>query len=390
MKKIYFIASLAILALFTACKDFNADNFPGYDTAAQPTNLTTYNYTLVDADYSTISKASLKTATNASDSALAKSIATNKFFQNTTPAGTLIPLLLNTKYIYADEKSVANITYNYSAPYDTLTILAANKYALVSPTDYAAMGTATGQPGKSNYFSSTVDPNLYLPVWLKLVKFPYAKAGDVKLIRYKYYVSATVTNTINDVFVFDGTNWAKYKTTNSVTKSFVYKGGQWLDILIYKGLTSGLNDFTAVSVSGAQTWSWDPVYTCAKMSGYSSGNKDNENWLISPSIDLTNKSTAKLVFNHTGKFFGTGTLPMSGEATLWVSTDYTSGLPSTGTWTQLTIPTYMSNADYVFVNSGAISLKAYVGKKVSLGFKYLSSTSSAGTWEIQNVTVTEE
>lgn len=391
MKKIYFILSLAVIALLSSCsEDYNEHNFKGYKDAATPTNLTSYTYTLVDADYSTISKATLSTAKNATDSANAKAIATNKYFQNVTPPGTLIPLLINTKYIYADEKSVANVTYNYSAPYDTLTIPAANKYALVAPTDYLAMGNATGQPGKNNNFSSSVDPYLYIPVWLKLVKYPYAKAGDVKLIRYKYYVSSTVTNTINDVFVYDGTNWAKYKTNNTVTKSFVYKGGQWLDILIYKGLTTGLNDFTAVSVVGAQTWAWDPVYTCAKMSGYSSGNKDNENWLISPSIDLTNKSTAKLVFNHTGKFFGTGTLPMTGEATLWVSTDYVSGLPSTGTWTQLTIPTYMPNTDYTFVFSGAISLKAYVGKKVSLGFKYLSSTSSAGTWEIQNVTVTEE
>jgi hypothetical protein len=389
MKKIYFIVSLVVLAIFTSCQDYNEKNFSGYKDAANPTNVVTYTYALVDADYSTISKAALKNAKNATDSANAKSIATSKFFQTSTPAGSLIPLLLNTKYIYADEKSVANVTYNYSVPYDTLTIVTANKYALVSPTDYAAMGVATGQPGKSNNFSSTVDPNFFIPIWLKVTKFPYAKAGDVKLIRYKYYVSSTITNTISDVFVFDGTNWSKYKTSNPVTKTFVYKGGQWLDILIYKGLTSGFGDFTTYSVKGAQVWVWDPVYVNAKMSGYDATakvNADNEDWLISPSIDLTTRAAAKLIFNHTGKFFGTP----SNEATLWVSVNYTSGDPTAATWTQVTIPNYMPNADYVFISSGIIDLQSYVGKKITLGFKYLSSPAAAGTWEVQNVTMTEE
>jgi len=385
MKNIYYLVSLAILTLFTSC-DYNGTNFPGFDQAAAPKNLATYNYTLIDADYTTISKAALKIAVNKTDSTNATSIGTNKFFVGTTPPGTLIPLLLNSKYIYADEKSVAQVTYNYSLPYDTMTIVAANKYSLVTPTDYAAMGTATGQPGKSNYFSSSIDPNLYIPVWLKLTKYPFSKTGDVKLIRYKYYVSSTVTNIIADVFVFDGNNWAKYKTTNPVTKTFVYKGGKWLDILIYKGLTTGFGDFTPYSVKGAQVWTWDPVYTCAKISGYLVTNLDNEDWLISPVIDLTTRASAKLTFYHTGKYFGT----TSSEATLWISQNYTSGDPTAATWTQLTIPNYMPNSDYVFINSGIVDLKNYIGKKITLGFKYLSSPTAAGTWEIQNVTLTEE
>jgi len=389
MKKIYFIVSLVVLAIFTSCQDYNATNFPGSDQAAKPTNVATYTYVLVNADYTTISKAALAIATNKTDSTNATAIGTNKFFQNTTPPGTFLPLLLNSKYIYADDKSVAMITYNYSLPYDTMTIVAANKYTLVSPTDYASMGTATGQPGKSNYFSSSVDPNLFIPVWLKLIKYPFSKAGDVKLIRYKYYVSSTVTNIIADVFVFDGNNWAKYNTNNPVTKTFVYKGGKWLDILIYKGLTTGFSDFTIASVTGNQVWAWDPVYVNAKMSGYDAtakANVDNEDWLISPIIDLTNRSVVTLTFNHTGKYFGT----MSNEATLWVSENYTSGLPSTATWTQLTIPNYMTNADYTFVGSGNISLNSYIGKKVNLAFKYLSSPAAGGTWEIQNMTIVEE
>jgi hypothetical protein len=142
---------MAVLTLLTACEGFNERNFPGFEDAAKPKNLVTYNYTLTDADYSTISKAALKVATNANDSAIANAIAKNKFFAADVPAGTYIPMLLATKYIYADTKSVAMITFNYNAPYDTTKIASANKYTLLAD-DYDAMGTASGQPGQYDNF----------------------------------------------------------------------------------------------------------------------------------------------------------------------------------------------------------------------------------------------
>lgn len=378
MKKIYYIVSLAVLALFTSC-DYNGSNFPGYDQAAIPTNVASYNYTLTDADYSTISKAALKIAVTKKDSTKANSIASNKFFSDTIPAGTYIPLLLNTKYLYADANSSASISFNQS--YDTTKIAVANKYTLVT-ADYASMGTTASLPGQYNNFTATIDPNYYIPIFLKKT-YPYAIKGDIKLIRYKYYASS-VTTQIATVFVFDGSNWVNYNKTNQVSKSFVYRGGKWLDLLIFKGLTSGLGNFNAISVTGAQAWVWVNTYG-AKMSGYSGGNLDNEDWLISPQIDLAGRVLASLTFSHTGKYFGTKTT----EATLWLSENYTSGNPSTAIWTQITIPNYWTT-DFTFISSGKIDLKSYVGKKINIAFKYLSSPAAAGTWEIQNVTITEE
>jgi len=386
MKKIYFILSLAVIALLSSCsEDYNKDNFPGYKDAATPTNVVSYTYTLATTDYATISTAAVAVATTKADTATAKAIGTNKYFLTAATASTSIPLLLKTKYPYIDDNS--SVIVNYNLGVDTTTIAKANKYTLVD-ADYISMGTAPSTPGQYKDFTSAISPDYYIPLFLK--KSFNGVKGDVKLIRYMYYTTKN-TQLVN-VYTFNGTDWVNVNTGAQGSKSFVYRSGKWLDILIYKGLATGL-DFTPVSVSGAQTWTWDGTYFCAKMSGYDSSakaNKDNENWLISPSIDLTSKTKAKLTFYHTGKFFATGTLPMTSEVTLWVSTDYVSGLPSTGKWTQVTIPTYMTNADYTFVYSGAINLKDYVGKKISLGFKYLSSTSSAGTWEIQNVTVTEE
>ena len=40
-----------------------------------------------------------------------------------------------------------------------------------------------------------------------------------------------------------------------------------------------------------------------------------------------------------------------------------------------------------FVPTGDISLSAYAGKKVQVAFRYTSTASKAGTWEIKNLTV---
>jgi len=400
MKKIYFIVSMVVLTLFTACEDYNAKNFPGYDEAAIPTNLVTYNYTLVDADYSTISKAALKTAKNANDSAIAKAIATNKFFLDTVPASSYVPMLLATKYIYADAKSVAMITYNQKVPYDTTKIATANKYAMVME-DYDAMGTTTGLPGQFDNFSSSINPNFYIPIMLK-AKYLFAKSGDVKMVRYKFYVSSALTNNTYGVFTFDGANWIAYNTSVAEKAKFVFKDSKWqfIDSDIYIGLTDdmGIGEFTSVNVIGDQVWAWNS-YKYMMMTGYVSGAYfSNEDWLISPAINLTERSTPWLSFMHVGRYFGdtgTSTEKMRKAISVWVSTKSDGKSINVSDWTQLTIPEagYPSGANWTLITSTPISLAAYAGKdNVRIAFKYYSSADdkAAGTWEVKNFYVFEQ
>ena len=145
---------------------------------------------------------------------------------------------------------------------------------------------------------------------------------------------------------------------------------------------TSLGNFSQFSTSGAQTWVFASGFG-AKMSGYSGANVVNEDWLVSPAIDQTTLSAAALSFTHTGNFYGT----MRNEATLWISENYTSGDPSTASWQQLTIPTYMTGVDWNFVNSGEISLDSYAGKNIRIAFKYTSSLTAAGTWEVKSFQV---
>lgn len=102
-----------------------------------------------------------------------------------------------------------------------------------------------------------------------------------------------------------------------------------------------------------------------------------ESWLISPELDLTTATTATLTFDHAINF----AKDMQTQQTLWVKE------VGTENWEQVTIATYPAGNSWDFISSGNIDLSAQKGKKVQLGFKYVSTDQGAATWEIKNVKV---
>ena len=57
-------------------------------------------------------------------------------------------------------------------------------------------------------------------------------------------------------------------------------------------------------------------------------------------------------------------------------------------WTKLADATLPESQSWTFyAQNPSINLDAYKGKKVRIGFKYISTTECAGTWEIKNVLV---
>lgn len=88
-----------------------------------------------------------------------------------------------------------------------------------------------------------------------------------------------------------------------------------------------------------------------------------ESWLISPELDLTTATTATLTFDHAVNF----AKDMQTQQTLWVKE------VGTENWQQVTIATYPAGNSWAFISSGNIDLSAQKGKKVQLGFKYVST-----------------
>lgn len=150
--------------------------------------------------------------------------------------------------------------------------------------------------------------------------------------------------------------------------------------------TTGIGAWTAYSVTGNEIWTpssfGNPSY-CAVITGYAGGNKNNEDWLISPSIDFTNKTIGKLIFDSATKYTGN-------SLQAYISTNYTGGAPSTATWTLLPATVAPVNSNYAWTNSGAVNISSYVANQgnVRVAFKYTSTTSAAATWELDNVLIT--
>ena len=148
---------------------------------------------------------------------------------------------------------------------------------------------------------------------------------------------------------------------------------------------TSFDKFFAVNVAGDLGWKFDPTYG-AVMSGYDTQTHANEDWFISPVINLDGKSNVVIIFNHARGPAGSMSVPTS-NYTLWVSTDYTSGLPSTATWTQLTIPTHGTTA-WGYVSSGEIAIPAdKLTATTRIAFKYWCNDSESATWEINNVVI---
>lgn len=153
---------------------------------------------------------------------------------------------------------------------------------------------------------------------------------------------------------------------------------------------AGFDKFTAYSVSGTQTWKFDSKYG-AVMTGYNNDDKtsyENEDWLISPALDLSGKTSVKLSFDHARGPAGSITVGVNeGYYTVWVSNNYNSGDPKVATWTELTGIVHGTTA-WGYVSSGELSFpSANLTANARFAFKYKSINGASATWEVKNVVV---
>ncbi len=155
------------------------------------------------------------------------------------------------------------------------------------------------------------------------------------------------------------------------------------DAIFSESFANGIGSFTTADITGEQAWNADTQYKCMKMSAYANGTSvKNEDWLISPAIDLSKART--LTFEQA---FGPYNKSMDNANllyTVWVSNNY-SGDVTTATWTQVTI-NYPAESGWAFSDAQA-TLPA-IGAQAHLAFKYKNADGDETlTWEIKNVTV---
>ncbi|MFA5417853.1 MAG: choice-of-anchor J domain-containing protein [Bacteroidales bacterium] len=176
-----------------------------------------------------------------------------------------------------------------------------------------------------------------------------------------------------------------YKTDGTVPESSATTSN--LAVISHEGFDAGLGNWTPFSVTGDQVWEFAPTYGnppgCAKGNGFAGAAVENEDWLISPKLDLTGYLNITFGFDHARNYATNDGLYVM------ISTDYPgSGDPTSSTWIDLTASyTFPDPGSWTFENAGTADISAYTTDATYIAFVYNSTDTDASTWEVDNADV---
>lgn len=147
------------------------------------------------------------------------------------------------------------------------------------------------------------------------------------------------------------------------------------------------DDFTFSNPASLEVWKHNATYGLQGSAYISSTTNAAEAIAASPEIDLTNSNSISLSFkNAFNNYKKDNTMidvaDFSGYAYVLVKE---AGATD---WTELCVPTAPTAFSWNFYDNDPIDLSAYSGKKIQIGFKYVSTAEVAGTWEINNIVIT--
>ena len=300
--------------------------------------------TLEDGDYSTLSDIAAKMG----DSDAAAFIDDNMAFSPDYMAADFVPGFLSQEYIALNKNSSAKVTFNY----------------MQAPPEYLSKYTLSYSVDSADY--AGIDPML----------------GKLKAFSPSFPAEGNINGIIDGQFA-DAENGSVAFVSYRVSDIDLSSSGGSPEIF-REDFNGSLGSFQTFDVLGGQSWSSSGYGgdEYAKMSGYSSGAQENEDWLVSPSIDLSGYNSAYVVLNQAVNF-----LDDWANIQVMVSTDFDGSDVTSATWNELTINTKPSGGDWSFVQSEEIDLADYLGESINIAFKYQSTTSGAATWEVDWMSV---
>ena len=151
----------------------------------------------------------------------------------------------------------------------------------------------------------------------------------------------------------------------------------------YQDFASSFGTYSTYNVFGNQEWMID--YNTAKMTGYeNSTNYANEDWLISAPFSLEGISEASMTVTYIARYFDN----LDSDITVQVSEDYASGDPNHANWTHVPV-SWVSGSNWSDFATTTLDLTQFVGKKICVAIKYLSTDQKAGTIEVQSILIQE-
>ena len=198
-------------------------------------------------------------------------------------------------------------------------------------------------------FYPNEDPSDYMSDILN-TQYPDATEGQVVLTQYKQYTEEPIVGISNLVD-------ADFKTAQT------------------------LLDWTTQSVTGDEAWAGTQYGATMDGSPTFPGSNVNEDWLVSPEIDLSSQInplfqvTQILNYSEGNDWFN-----------ILISTDYTDDVTS-ATWTSIDVSPAPAGDSWTAVTSDDYDLSGYEGETIHIAFKYESDATTGATWEIEDVLV---
>ena len=195
-------------------------------------------------------------------------------------------------------------------------------------------------------------------------------AVNGKLRRYFGQAGLRDSNGTENDFVLEGNTPTPPPTPGNTIFSETFANGQG-DFVIENTLLP--DELTYV-------WAHASQYSCMKASAYVGQAYETESWLVSPYIDLSNCTSAKLSFEQAVNY-------ASPEGALYVliTTEYEDTVDGIE-WEELQLSAWPSGNDWTFITS-TVDLTPYAGQRVTIAFMYTSTNAASATWEVKNIVV---
>lgn len=315
------------------------------------------SYSLIEEDYTAIAT-SLRRNANAEDSAKADFVSEYNAFNANISFGTFLGDLVNEKYPQLNKGAAVKVTYRLleGESFEDISEEYVNSLEYTLDADDYALVSA--QAGSLGFFDSEIDVEEELPGLL-----------------------ASAIQSPNDGDIVT----AVYETVD--TPYALLPAGQ---TIFSEDFLTDLGGFESIDISGAQSWRWrsfgEAEESFAEMSGFSGVQVANEDWMVSPEIDLSSATGAiTLVLTQQMNFAGAS--EFGDELRIVYSRNY-SGDVTTATWIDITLDQLPAgdNNDPVV---GSSSLAEAGGNKIHLGFYYRSTDTYAARWRIVNIDIEE-
>ena len=196
----------------------------------------------------------------------------------------------------------------------------------------------------------------------------------------KYYIFCTGSKVRFGGYVFSPESITIDPATMANVKSILEAS---VSTALDTDFASGIGDWTIVDATTlpeglTYIWKYDEPNKYMKASAYASGKSyASDSWLISPAFTLA--SEGAMTVSHTQRYAASGCTDLH----IMVSSTYAGGAINASEWTEVTPDQWPDGTNWLFINSAA----TIPAGTTRIAFRYTSTESTAGTWEIKSVSI---